>query len=296
MQTLTIAVLGGIGGMLGWGFADFLAKKTVDSIGSIASLVWAHIFGMFILVLVTLYALFILRMPLVVPSGLITWLGLIFFGTLQTIVYFLLYSGLEKGQVSLLNPVFSTYSGVVALISILFFGEIEATNHLFGLIAVFIGILSLNVDINALRSKRIKLNKISGLNEVALAALLAVAWTLSWDKFINGHNWLTYALFMYAFMALSAVIFAKLQKANLKVLKPNIWKFLLLIGLGEVIAYIAISLGFSSTQYTSIVAVLSGASALPTIILARIFLKEKVTTIQTIGTLIIIAGVAVVSL
>ena len=34
---LVIAVLAGFGGMLGWGFADFFAKKTIDEIGDVAS-------------------------------------------------------------------------------------------------------------------------------------------------------------------------------------------------------------------------------------------------------------------
>jgi len=38
-QELLIAVLAGLGGMFGWGFADFFAKKTIDEIGSVASLV-----------------------------------------------------------------------------------------------------------------------------------------------------------------------------------------------------------------------------------------------------------------
>ena len=54
-SALTIAVLAGLGGMLGWGAADFFAKKTIDKIGAIASLVWAHIFGTTILAIAVLY-------------------------------------------------------------------------------------------------------------------------------------------------------------------------------------------------------------------------------------------------
>jgi hypothetical protein len=43
--SLAIAVLGGLGGMFGWGLADFSAKKTIDEIGDITTLVWAHVCG-----------------------------------------------------------------------------------------------------------------------------------------------------------------------------------------------------------------------------------------------------------
>ena len=40
---LVLAGLAGLGGMMGWGLADFFAKKTIDEIGDVVSLVWAHV-------------------------------------------------------------------------------------------------------------------------------------------------------------------------------------------------------------------------------------------------------------
>jgi drug/metabolite transporter (DMT)-like permease len=45
-----------------------------------------------------------------------------------------------------------------------------------------------------------------------------------------------------------------------------------------------------------VVAMLGGVFSLPTIILARIFLKEKVTLAQTAGSLVVIAGIILLSL
>jgi uncharacterized membrane protein len=54
--TLVIAILAGLGGMLGWGFSEFATKKAVDKVGAISSLVWAHVFGT-----VLLFALLIIK-------------------------------------------------------------------------------------------------------------------------------------------------------------------------------------------------------------------------------------------
>lgn len=295
-QELLIAVLAGLGGMLGWGFADFFAKKTIDEIGSVASLVWAHIFGVIALLVVVFYKLSILHGSIAIPSDFKTWGLLIFFGTLQAVVYLLVYQGFSKGQLAILNPVFASYSGIVAIISIVVLGEIVTGHVLLALATIFCGILLLNIDPQGLREKRIKLIGAPGLKEVALAAVLAAFWTISWDKFISGHDWLSYALFMYLSMAFAAIVIAKFLKINLFIVKPHLWKFLILIGVCEVIAYMAISLGFSSTSYLSIVAVLSSSFSLPTIILARAFLKEKVTRIQTVGSVVIIGGIILLSL
>src|SRR5437763_781229 len=99
-QELLIAVLAGLGGMLGWGLADFFAKKTIDDIGSVASLAWAHIFGTLIIGAFAVYQMTILGKNFTVPHDPATWGGLIFFGVLQAIVYLLVYIGFSKGQLA----------------------------------------------------------------------------------------------------------------------------------------------------------------------------------------------------
>ncbi len=120
-------------------------------------------------------------------------------------------------------------------------------------------------------------------------------WTLGWDKFVGNKDWMVYTTLMFVFMTLSACLIASISKINLLEAKSGVWKFLWLIAIGEVVAYLAITLGYSSTAYVSVVAILSGASSLPTIILARIFLKERMTTVQIVSSLIIIAGIVLLS-
>jgi len=289
-----IAILTGLAAMLGWGFADFFAKKTIDKIGSIVSLVWAHLFGTLALALVALYQSVIVGQQISVPNNLQSWGLLLIFGTLKAVVYLLAYEGFGKGQLAILNPVFASYSGIAALLSIIVFGEIVRGHILVALALVFLGILLLNMDTQILKLKRF--NVIPGFREVGLASLLAAIWTIGWDKFVGGQDGLSYALFMYGFMTLAAFVFSKIKRINLSVVKPNLWKFLILIGVCEVVAYVALSVGFSTTSYTSIVVLLSGAFSLPTILLARVFLKEKVSAIQTIGSLIIISGIIILSI
>lgn len=295
-QELIIAIVAGLAVMVGWGSADFFAKKTIDEIGDVVTLVWAHVFGTLILVLVALYQIFVRGQQVMLPSKPLDWAGLVFFGVLQAVVYLFVYKGFGKGQLAVLNPVFASYSGLTAAFSILVFGEVVSGHLILALATIFIGILLLSMDFPALKSKRINFSHIPGLKEVGIATLLAAVWTLGWDKFVGGRDWLAYALFMYAFMTAAVWIISKVQKVSLKVSKQNVWKFLILIGVGETLAYLALSLGYSVTSYTSVIVLVGGAFSLPTIILARIFLKEKVARIQTIGTLVIIAGIIMLSL
>lgn len=295
-QELLIAIIAGLGGMLGWGLADFFAKKTVDKIGDITTLVWAHLFGTLAFALIALFQQVNLKREFFVPTQVSEWGGLIFFGVLQAVVYLFVYKGFGKGQLAILNPVFASYSGIAALLSIIIFGETLIGFLPLALVAIFGGILLLNIDIEALHNKRFNITHAPGLKEVGIAAILAAFWTISWDQFIGGKDWMSYALFMYVFMTIAAIAIAKFQRVNLFVVKKGLWKFLILIGLCEVVAYISISLGFSTTSYTSIVAILSGAFSLPTLILAHFFLKEKVTLAQRIGSVIIILGIIIIAM
>src|SRR4051812_29467667 len=110
-KTLLIADLAGLGGMIRWGTADFFAKKTVDKIGPIKSLVWAHSFGTALVVLIALAQVLILGRTVHLPTA-HAWLGLVGFGVLQMLVYWFAYQAFEKGQLAILNPIFASFTGI----------------------------------------------------------------------------------------------------------------------------------------------------------------------------------------
>src|SRR5258708_4035731 len=225
-QQLIVAVLAGLGGMIGWGLADFFAKKTIDKIGDIASLGWGHVCGTVAFFALLGYQLFINGKTVYIAASAYEWLGVVFFGALQAAVYFFVYKGFSKGQVGVLSPIFASFSGFVALFSVLIFGETVPSIFLLGLVPLFLGILFVNIDITALKSKKIALVATPGFKEVAIATALAVFWTLGWHKFITGKDWLLYAALMYAFMTLALLLYALLKKIDLRESESSVWKFL----------------------------------------------------------------------
>lgn len=295
-NSLVVAVLAGLGGMFGWGVAEFATKKSVDRIGSVSSLVWAHVLGTAVLLVFLLLSYFGFHHVISVPTTGGQWLGLAFFGTLQTIVYFYAYRGFEHGQVAVLSPIFASFAGIVALISVTFLGERFNLGLVPALAAIFCGILLLNLDVKAFQGRRLRVVGAPGVRDIAIATVLATGWTLGWARFVGNQDELTYTLLMFFFMTMSAYLVARVQKVKLSGVARDIWPFLWLIGAGEAIAYFAVSVGYANTSRTSVIALLSGASSLPTIILARIFLKEKLNRMQMIGSLTIVFGIALLYL
>lgn len=296
MSSLLIAVLAGLAGMLGWGSADFFAKTTIDEVGDMATLTWAHICGVSMMFILLAAKALTHTGHIVLPKTLREIGFLAFFGALQAIVYFLVYRGFSKGKLSILNPTFSSYSGLVVILSITIFGEVIRLPQLLMLAVVFIGIISISLDEESFAIRRLKLRRLPGIREILLAALSAAFWTVLWGHFVTGKDWLVYATIMYGFMTITIFILDWVQKINLKISDKKLWKYFFFIGAGEVVAYVGISIGYSLTSHTSIIAVLSAAFSVPTIILAHIFLGERITKLQKVGVALVIIGVSILPL
>jgi drug/metabolite transporter (DMT)-like permease len=295
LQTaLLIAVLAGLGGMLGWGLADFFAKKTIDQIGDIPTLAWAHVCGSGI-VLIALGVRLVTTGTAGLPHSSLAWLALVGFGILQGIIYLLVYRAFSKGKVSVLNPIFASYSGIAALAVIIFFGEPLGALRGLALLLIFVSVLVLSIEDGPISLRVLRQGGTAGLGEIATATLLAGGWTVGWDRFVHNHDWLVYAALMYIAMTAAIVGIASAQGVKLRQKAQGVWRYVFLIGLTEVGAYASISLGFSRSNHAAIVALLSGSFSVPTIILARCFLGERINRYQFGGIVAIVVGVIVIA-
>lgn len=286
-QELLIAILAGLGGMLGWGFADFFAKKTIDKIGDITTLFWAQLIG-----IIPLSIFFLFNSNITLSQSDI--LFLLAFGIVSAVSYDILYKAFGKGQVSILSPIFASYAGVAVLFSAFLFGETIPQQRWWALGIIFLGILATGINPKGI-GESIKQDIKKGLPEVLIALTVYSLWLIFWNDFVSDKTWLM-ILFVRIFAAMTIFIIARYKKINLNFKNKELWLYLTCIGLFDALAFSMVSIGFSLTTYTSIIVILTGAFSLPTIILARIFLKERLNKFQAAGGLIIIAGIVLLSL
>jgi drug/metabolite transporter (DMT)-like permease len=290
-HTLFIALIAGLGGMVGWGLADFFAKKTIDKTDDLTTLFWSQLIGTIPLVIIFVATR---HLP---DFNLLHYGYLVPFGIVSGLSYLLLYHGFGKGQISLLSPIFASYAAMVVVISAVFFNESIPAHQAIAIGVVLVGLLLANGDPREIRTL---LNtpgrKLGGVKEVAGAMLIYSMWLVLLDRIIIGQDWVLIILVIRIVSAITLFIYAKLKRREIAVRDSNLWIYLIAIGIFDVMAYSFVAYGFSQASHLSVVTVLSAAFSVPTIILANLFLKEKLTLLQMSATFIIITGIILVTI
>lgn len=285
-KEIASAILGGTGAMLGWGLADFFAKKAVDKIGNIRAVFWCQIIGILIILFFCKFNFSISYTPLtkillLSISGIINAFALIY-----------LYAAFEKGQLSIVSPISASYPAFSVLISIIFLKEKIINIRLLYLLVIFLGIILISVDlkkINGYLNK--KINFVAGFREALTAMCLFAIWFPLWDSLVAQGDWIFLLIFNRIIVSFVNYIYCILKEKKLSIKNIKIWRTLFLIGLFDVSAYSILSWGYSHTSFGSIVTMLSSAYSLPVLVLARIFLGETLSRTQLAGAFIILFGV-----
>jgi drug/metabolite transporter (DMT)-like permease len=287
MSDLGIAILSGSGAMLGWGAADFFAKRSIDDVGDFATLFWGQCVGAAALCGAVLAGG---RVPAI---RLVDLLGVSAFGVVSAYSYLLLYRGFGRGKISVLSPLFASYAAVAVVVSALAFGETVPEARWLAVLVVFIGIVLLTGapgDGIATSGRRF-----GGLPEVAGAMLVFAWWIVLWDRFIQNRDWLPMlaCVRLVAVAALGATALARHVDFGVRSSETRV--SLVLVGACDAAAFALLSLGLHATSMVSVVAMLSGAFSLPTIVLARLFLDERLTRRQLLAASLVIVGIGLLA-
>jgi uncharacterized membrane protein len=254
LSELLIALLAGLGGMLGWGLADFFAKKAVDRLDSMTILFWSQLIGIFPL-------LIMLPTHPIPTVASIAWLQILLLGIVDAVSYLLLYRGFSKGQISILSPVFAAYSIVVVLVSALIFGEMISPLAGFSLVLLCGGIVLVSDGLHDFKHSLLRSGKISvhGLPEVAAAMVLYGAWLAFFDAAIGTQDWVFFALAIRVVATVSVLVCMRATHRVSALPARQLWGLIVCIGLLDVFGYSAVAFGFISKPHTNIVAGLSAA-------------------------------------
>ncbi len=285
---ISLGILFGLTAMLGWGLADFFAKKTVDEIGDFKTLLWAQMIGLVFLsfLYVVFGSGFSYTMNNIIVFAIIGFLG--------TSAYLLFYRALRKGELSVISPIQASWVIITVILSVLFLKESLSRMQISAIIVTVIGIMLVSFKYKDLAKLNLKKFLPGVPEDIVSMAFWGVNFVII-GFLVSQFNWFVPIFFLRLFTVLFLFGSTGAKKERITFHTKKVIPWLILIGLFDVMAFVGFGLGVNS-EYVSIVSPVAASFPLVTVILARVFLKEKLDLNQIIGFVGILIGLVILSL
>ncbi len=286
MSTAFLSILSGIGGMFGWGIYDFLGGVYAKQIGPFKSFFWSQLAGL----IFALLLIFAFTINLNVPIWVIILLPIA--AIVYSAGYLFFFKGFEIGNISIVAATMNLWAVFTMLFAFIFMGQRLSTIQSLGVLMIISGVILASLNWSDIRNQRFQLS--SGVKETVLGAFFfGVFWNIS-EVISEEIGWLSTTLFVKFGIILFLLLFAFLIKRELDLTKATTKTkcMVVLMGIIEAGAVAIVNYGLTIGDAILITPIASALSIV-TIILAIIFLKDKVTKLQGLGIITAIAGIIV---
>jgi len=295
---MAFGILMGLLASASWACANVFIQRASRAVGPFRALVWALSSGG--LALLPL-ALVLDQRTVSLGSGTLTgWL--IVAALAAVLAYASMFFAVERGRLSVVVPIMSSWSVIAAAISLVVLGETVRRTQLAGAAAVVVGVVVIArfAQHEAQGDAAAAPAPTSGrhLSAVAMSALTA----LGFGVLIPAIDRLSPALGRLG--AVSSVLLVDLvlwlpvaAAARLDVRPPSrrAWPLVLAAGAFETIGFVWISLGISRAP-VAVVSPFAGLSSAFTVLYAWVILGERPARAVLVGAALVCAGVVLLSL
>lgn len=281
----------------GWGTGDFITRGVTHRIGALRTIIYSQLFGL--LSVTTLAIVFgeLARAASIPAEG---WLIGVVGGTVGVFATFALFNAFEHGVLMVVAPIAASYGALTVLLSVLSGETLSATRGL-GVVLSITGVILASIELSpeaehtqqmVTRSRKLP----SGIGFALLAALL-----------FGVNFWLLGFYVVPALGPILPVFVTRLLGVGVMLLlalitrqsaRPPAGRALwgvIAVALLDTTAFAANNVGMGSEQI-AVVAVLSSMFAAVTVLLAWIFLRERIRMGQWFGIVLILAGILLVSI
>ena len=270
--------------MVGWGIYDFLGGVFSKRIGSFRSLFWSQLMGLGAILLLTLafktqFNIPVLALALSPLASIVYSAGYLFF-----------FKGFEKGNVAIIAATMNLWAVFTMLFAFLFMGQRLSATQTLGVFLILSGATLAAMDWNSIKQQGFQLSQ--GVREAVLGAFFfGIFWNIS-EIVSEQIGWLvsTTLTKLGIVLFLLLVSFYTKQEIKLTDISTRTKFVILLMGIIEVAAVALVNYGLTIGDAILITPIASALSIV-TILLAVLFLKEKVSTVQGFGILMAIIGI-----
>ena len=272
--------------MICWSVADYFARTATIQLGSaIKASFYVHVIGLFVPLIIFVYQLVSNQYGEIDFVLLFTYGPLA--GFLFTLNYVLYYRGLSTGSVSIVTAVASAFVVVAVILSAILLQE---SFSMFQFILVIL--ITSGISLTSFRDATV--GSSTGL-KYALPCMFIVGVAVCIVKpLVQGVGPVLATIMPMLVSSLLTGIWAIKMEIPLNFSFNNGLKNVSIAGILDSGGFLCISMGFVLAP-VFIVTPISAASPMVTIFLARIFIKERISKLQSLGVVLTIAGVIILS-
>jgi drug/metabolite transporter (DMT)-like permease len=310
-----MGIILGLSAALFWGTADFLVRYSTRNIGTYRTLFYMQFIGLACL------SIFLVASGefahLAAHISWQWWILAILTALLNVISALALYRSFEIGVLAIVSPIAASSTALTVVLAIIS-GEMISRARGLGIAAVLIGVVLAATHFTPLSdTKEIDATTRSTLNPTRIYANLGL---LRRGQLTSGVGWALVAAVCYGidFWLLGIYItpvfggimpvwiirstticalalFAMPARQSLRWPPRRAWWLIIPIGILDTMAFLSVAIGYTTDQ-VSVVSVLASLFSAVTVLLAWIFLHEKLQWSQWLGIAIIFLGVSLVKL
>jgi drug/metabolite transporter (DMT)-like permease len=291
-------VILGLASAFCWGSADFAARFTSRKVGAYRALFFMQFFGF---VLLGVYLKWSGGFSRGVAPGWQPWAMAVAGGVLNVAASLALYHSFEVGTLSIVGPVSSSYPALTVALSLLSGEHLHLVRGI-GLAVTLAGVIFASTSFTSLKVKKAA----AGSGESAHLSR-GVGWAIAAAVGFGVMFWFlgfhvlpvvpapvsVWVMRGTAIVALGMV--AAPGRQSLKIPSGVVWWGLFAAGILDTGAFLANNAGLQLGQ-VSVVSVLASLYGAVTVLLAWIFLRERLEISQWCGIAMIFAGIVLVSL
>jgi drug/metabolite transporter (DMT)-like permease len=224
---------------------------------------------------------------------------------LNIISAFALYHAFEVGVISVVSPIGASYGAITVALAFLS-GEKLSLNRTIGIFTALLGVILASVSLTSLQTENgpslpVAAKDKSGLLPPGIASALLAAVSFGFTFYVIGFQ-VTPHLGGFAsvwFVRLTTLwvlpLVALVTRQSTSIPRGSVWWFIAGVGILDTLAFVCNNLGLATDQ-VSVVTILASLFSAITVVLAWIFLRERLHWSQWLGIFIIFLGIVLVSL
>ncbi len=280
-------VLPGLTAAVGWGVGDFLARFVAREIGAFRCLFYFQFFG---LAAVSAYLLATGELAALAAIGPEAWGWMAVGCALNIYASFALFRSFEIGVLTLVSPIAASYGAITGALSYLSGERLGATKTI-ALAVVLIGVILTSTGPAADRSQRSWHRLPPGVPWALSGAVTfgMLFWLLGFRIAPAFGSVLPVWLFRLVTPFVLALLAVPLGQ-GLALPRGRIWWLIGVVGLLDTGAFLASTWGLTLGNVTLTTVLTSLFSAI-TVLLAAIFLRERIAPWQWVGVVLLVIGI-----